>query len=278
MPVMIRMISESMATSPTMNDQWSGKILSRTLVRNRDDPNRSSTVSRPDLPTRKRFCAAARSSGGAHRPRFQKPGPDGLGVVAAGTTTYPLASVVSGSWGRERGAGPNTGLQSSSTSKVDWWQGQTSWWVCGVVEAGRAAGVGADLGEGDEAADVPADPLGRDLERAASPTLISRVGLRALSMCPSGKTVRMPLTGNVAGLAPGCRRRSRPGCPCPTGVVQVGRGVGGRARRAGRGRPGRRRLRPRPASCTGRAGGPSARPPGTGTRSRPAGPASALTS
>ena len=47
---MIRMISESMAISPTMNDQWSGKILSSTLVRNRDEPNRSSTVSRPDLP------------------------------------------------------------------------------------------------------------------------------------------------------------------------------------------------------------------------------------
>ncbi len=52
MPVAIRMMSESMATSPTMNDQWSGKILSRTLVRNFDEPNRSSTVSKTDLPTR----------------------------------------------------------------------------------------------------------------------------------------------------------------------------------------------------------------------------------
>ena len=43
------MISEYMAISPTMNDQWSGKILSRTLVRNRDEPNRSSIVSMTDL-------------------------------------------------------------------------------------------------------------------------------------------------------------------------------------------------------------------------------------
>jgi hypothetical protein len=45
MPVAIRMISESKAISPTMKDQWSGKILSRTPVRNLDDPRRSSTVS-----------------------------------------------------------------------------------------------------------------------------------------------------------------------------------------------------------------------------------------
>ena len=76
MPVTIRMISESMATSPIMNDQWSGKILSRTLVRNFDEPNRSSTVSSTDLPRAKRFCAAARSSV-VLIPRFQNPGPTG---------------------------------------------------------------------------------------------------------------------------------------------------------------------------------------------------------
>ena len=77
MPVMIRMINESMATSPTMNDQWSGKILSRTLVRKRDDPNRSSTVSSAGLAQAVALLRRGPLLGGAHQPRFQKPGPTG---------------------------------------------------------------------------------------------------------------------------------------------------------------------------------------------------------
>ena len=78
MPVTIRMMSESMAISPTMNDQWSGKILSRTLVRNFEEPKRSSTVSRTDFSDGVALLRSAGSLlGGAHQPRFQNPGPTG---------------------------------------------------------------------------------------------------------------------------------------------------------------------------------------------------------
>jgi hypothetical protein len=42
-PVIRRITKQYMAISPTMNDQWSGKILSMADWRNRDDPSRSST-------------------------------------------------------------------------------------------------------------------------------------------------------------------------------------------------------------------------------------------
>ena len=54
-------MSESIATSPIMNDQWSGKILSRTDVRNFDEPKRSSGRV-TDLPRLSLSAAAERSA------------------------------------------------------------------------------------------------------------------------------------------------------------------------------------------------------------------------
>src|SRR5579875_640196 len=64
---------------------------------------------------------------GAHAgpPRSQKPGPTGS-TKSLRAKRYPSGLTPSGSWGNGRGAGPNTGLQSSRMSKVDWWHGQTS--------------------------------------------------------------------------------------------------------------------------------------------------------
>src|SRR3989442_4047406 len=42
----------------------------------------------------------------------------------------PSPSTVSGSWGRERVAGPNTGWAPSGTENVDWWHGHSSFLVC----------------------------------------------------------------------------------------------------------------------------------------------------
>ena len=38
----------------------------------------------------------------------------------------PSRSTMSGSWGSERVAGPNTGVAPFATSNVDWWHGQSS--------------------------------------------------------------------------------------------------------------------------------------------------------
>ena len=57
-----------MAISPTMNDQWSGKILSRTLsASNFDEPKRSSALSRTLLLV---LCPFA--GGGAFRHRAHR--------------------------------------------------------------------------------------------------------------------------------------------------------------------------------------------------------------
>jgi hypothetical protein len=50
-------------------------------------------------------------------------------------------------------------LQSSVTSKVDWWHGQSRWWVPALVQADGAAHVRADLGVGDDALVAPVELL-----------------------------------------------------------------------------------------------------------------------
>ena len=58
----IRMTKVYMAISPTMNDQWSGKILSMAERNQLDEPRRSSTQSNACCCCRARLRAAERSA------------------------------------------------------------------------------------------------------------------------------------------------------------------------------------------------------------------------
>ena len=62
MPVASRMTKQYMAISPTMNDQWSGKILSRADRSHFDDPKRSSAQSSACCSSFARLRAADRSA------------------------------------------------------------------------------------------------------------------------------------------------------------------------------------------------------------------------
>src|SRR5579875_2741691 len=156
------MISESMAISPTMNDQWSGKILSRTLTSHLDEPKRSSTSSSAFLPRVKRRWAAARSAvvliaGSPPRPVA---GPDRLLVVALGDDVAVAVDRYGKLWQRpRRRAEHRLGVEKYVEGGLVAGAHQLEGLL--VVEAGRAPCVGADLREGHDAAaavhgDVPA--------------------------------------------------------------------------------------------------------------------------
>ena len=91
----------------------------------------------------------------AHRVTLPEARADGFGEVAL---RHEVALVVDrrcGSWGSGRAAGPKITLPLSARSKVDWWHGQSRWWVCCSYRRDRAADVGADLGVAEDAVDDP---------------------------------------------------------------------------------------------------------------------------
>src|SRR5207342_3362694 len=61
--------------------------------------------------------------------RSQKLGPMGSAKSPC-ATKYPSAFTVIASWGRCRAAGPKSTRPPSARSNVDWWHGQSMWWVC----------------------------------------------------------------------------------------------------------------------------------------------------
>ena len=137
------------AISPSMKDQWSGKTLRRFFLATVARPRRSS-AQLATAPARLGFLAVAAvelvvatllvsmlMTGYSGPGSFARAGlgvalpvagSDGFEEVALG---HQVAVVVdlSGSCGRARAAGPKTTLAASARSNVDWWQGQSRWWV-----------------------------------------------------------------------------------------------------------------------------------------------------
>ena len=129
---------------------------------------------------------------GAHA-RSQNPGPTGWSYPAC-ARRKPSPSIMSGSWGRGRGAGPKTGSTAVSDLEERLVARAQQLRQPLLVEADRAPGVGAQLGVGE----VPVGPpllapgpgrrcapggLEADQHRLAPPTGPAR---------PSGKTVANP--------------------------------------------------------------------------------------
>ena len=183
-------------------------------------------------------------------------GADGLGEVAGGDEVAVVVDGERAAGAATGSAGPKIGRAPSSTSKVDWWHGQSSSWLVGLVEPDRAADVGADLRVGDVALCGPVLPAGAGPQggRPAGPDEQRRGVAGAVG--PSGKTVRTPSTarssartGRAVGVdQPGAGRRQAVALQGPPRR---------RARASGSGtaRPGPApRRRPRSASAPAPAG------------------------
>ena len=165
MPVRSRSTKLYSATSPSMNDQWSGKTLRRLLRRN-------------DVASRRSSTHVAISSG---RIRIigpsQKLGPTGA-VKSPVARRPPSSSISIGSWGSGRGARAvdrlgavehvERGLVARAAQLVG----------LGQVEAQRAPGVGADLRVHDEAVGRAGEPVGRELQLAGFDADQHRLGVR----------------------------------------------------------------------------------------------------
>ncbi len=141
-PVSSRITKDQSAISPSMNDQWSGKTF---FIRTRTPLapwNRSS--SHPPTPSRRRpgslyghlagRITTVRSLSSSALPEARA---DRLREVAGGRDV-PSESIMSGSCGSARAAGPKITLAPFAASKVDWWHGQRMWWVvCSYSATGQ---------------------------------------------------------------------------------------------------------------------------------------------
>ena len=209
-PVTIRITKQYMAISPTMNDQWSGKILSRTLLGNCDDAE--PLVDPVERRPARRSTASAASAGCAPRRRLA------LEFAHAGSRSRGRRARCS----RSGRSGTRRRRPPAAAAAATGWPGRTP---AGSRRARRRStgGTGREAGGGRACTARPGSrrgcrswrrrpgrrlPVSRPgwIFRGASPTLMSRVGLRASSVCPRG-TRSGPRRPEVAGLHRACRPR-----------------------------------------------------------------------
>src|SRR5699024_624273 len=126
----------------------------------------------------------------------QNVGPTGSGK-SDWATRWPSLSTEMGSWGSGRFAGPKMTLQCSVTSKVDWWQGHSRWWVwCSYSATGHPTWVQileyATMPSCDQSlrsgSSLSSFGLIRMSRTAALACSLSGCSLASLSPMPEGRT------------------------------------------------------------------------------------------
>ena len=149
--------------------------------------------------TGRRWATRSGSTSSCSRP-LPEPGPDGL-VVTGLRPRKPSASIISGSCGSGRGAGPKTCLRPLGDVEQRLVAGAEQLEELLLVEADRAAGVGAHLGVGHIGVGYPARagrPAPARARAAGRMRTVWSYGRWPSSVKPSGNTVMKPPTSRSA--------------------------------------------------------------------------------
>ena len=160
MPVSSSTTNDHSAISPSMKDQWSGKTLRQVLPRQRGQAEpvvgpagHGAGLVRLLAPSRRcrGWCRRSCWCPGTWSASLPETRPDGLGRSRAGPPGSRRRPRSVSSCGSGRAAGPNSTRPASARSKVDWWHGQSRWWVVRSFSEIGQPDVGADLGVADDA-------------------------------------------------------------------------------------------------------------------------------